>query len=447
LNVFRSSLRQKALLGIASIVALSAVACVSVGTTPDVGATAADRQYLLPPAEGWSGDLPGDSSGRLLELHFALVERNDQVTAVNGARELSGRYPDLLPAAVLEAEARFLDGGTSRVLELLGPVVASQPGYVAAAVLYGWALEQSGRPVDAFAAYWEVREASGVATRRLDALRETVTAALAERFAQQLAAGRLAAAEMTLASLRVWAPGTDVTRAATEALSTAVADPAEQLASLRRMSGSNGGDAELTRRRAELEIEVGDPAAAVRLAESLVAASPHDLYAAHLLGRARFRWRLDLLPAEVKAVARTAEITRSEFAVLLYWLFPQVRYGRSEEARIATDVIDHSQREAIVRVINLGLMDVDPTVHRFEPDAPLERQDGIEALLRLIEMSPERSGCLGTGSVPRSAEFLCRAAVSCGLLGEDGDCLPEAVLSGAEALELTRRALSELGAE
>ena len=36
---------------------------------------------------------------------------------------------------------------------------------------------------------------------------------------------------------------------------------------------------------------------------------------------------------------------------------------------------------------------------------------------------------------------MCAAAARCGLLPEPADCLPGAPLSGAEALELVRRAL------
>jgi len=433
--------------GVAALLSVTLTACISVGGKSQEGVSPAERPYLLPPYEGWSAPLSPAAGRDLQRLYDALIDDNDQLQALNGALELLERDPGLGPARVLEAQVRHLAGRQAMALERLAPLVAADPGYVSAAVLYGRVAEQMGRPVDAFAAYYAVRAEAGVAARRAAQLLETVVAELAVRFGEQLAAGRQEAASETLAKLRAWAPEADATLAAADAFGGVTADPREQLLRLRQLPGSSGGEPELTRRRADLEIEVGDPAVAVRLAEHLLTERPHDLYATHLLERARFQWRFNLLPNEVRSLARRPELNRSEFAVLLYWLFPQVRYGRPAEARIATDVIDHPQREAIVRVINLGLLEVDPTVHRFEPDSSLRRTDGLEALLRLISRDPEGADCLDDGRVPVAPEYVCRAAVSCRLVADEGECVPGAPLSGAEGMELGRRTLLRLGDE
>ena len=146
-------------------------------------------------------------------------------------------------------------------------------------------------------------------------------------------------------------------------------------------------------------------------------------------------------------MARRTELNRSEYATLLYWLFPQVRYGRPDEARIATDVIDHPQREAIVRVINLGLMRVDPTLHEFGPQRPVRRSEVLGALLGLIAGVPESAVCLDGGQVPTAPEALCRAAAACRLVDDAADCLAGGPLAGNEAMELGRRTLLRLGDE
>jgi hypothetical protein len=271
---------------------------------------------------------------------------------------------------------------------------------------------------------------------------------LVARFEKQFEDGDLRGAARSLETLRSWAPTDERTTAAAEALGEATADPAEQLAMLRRMTESGEPSAELMRRRAELELQVGDPAAAVRLAETLLESRPHDLYLGQLLARSRFQWRLNLLPAEVRALGRAVELSRADYAVLLYWLFPQVRYGRPVEARIATDIIDHRNQEAIVKVINLGLLEVDSSVHRFAPNAAISRGDALGSLLALLEGSEGGDSCLEPGgSTPTSDEYRCRAAVSCRLLAETGECLPGATVSGSEAIELARRTLNRLGTD
>ena len=147
----------------------------------------------------------------------------------------------------------------------------------------------------------------------------------------------------------------------------------------------------------------------------------------------------------MRQAAAGAQIARADFAVLLYWLAPAVRYGRPATAQIATDVLDDPRREEIVRVINLGLMAVDPSVHRFAPDAPLGRDDALAALLRLLSGAaggPGASCAEGIAASPRLAgDLLCAAAARCRLIASAADCLPRATLSGGEALELIRRAL------
>jgi hypothetical protein len=147
------------------------------------------------------------------------------------------------------------------------------------------------------------------------------------------------------------------------------------------------------------------------------------------------------LPQAVQQVAAKPDLDKADFAVLLYWLVPNVRYARPTAGRIATDVLDHPQREEIVRVVNLGLMDVDPTLHRFSPGAPVRRGAALRVLVRLLGQSKQGISCLGDGSAPA-----CEVAVRCHLIAGVEGCQAQAPLSGPEAVELIRRSLDLLGA-
>src|SRR4029079_18610301 len=121
---------------------------------------------------------------------------------------------------------------------------------------------------------------------------------------------------------------------------------------------------------------------------------------AEKLGWAKYRFRLQLLPANVRTIAERPQLTRASFAALLYWLSPDVRYGRGGSVRIATDILETEHRDEIMRVLNLGLFDVDETLHRYYPDNAITLGDALSALLRLLA-GRGRVACVN-GLSPRS---------------------------------------------
>jgi hypothetical protein len=249
--------------------------------------------------------------------------------------------------------------------------------------------------------------------------------------------------------LREWQPGGEQTLRAERALAVAEEDPEAELAAVAALGARFPEDRELTERRAELELAVGDPGRGLSLLEELAAAHPGDSDLAARLDAAKFRWRFAQLPARVSALGRAPELSRGGFAVLLYWLVPSVRYGRGSAPRIASDILDHPQREEIARVVNVGLMEVEPSVHRFAPDRPVSRFDALAGALRLLGGGAGGEPVPCAAEVPYNArpsyEFVCGTAASCGLIASAGDCLPRAPMSGSEALEVIRRTLVRLG--
>ena len=159
--------------------------------------------------------------------------------------------------------------------------------------------------------------------------------------------------------------------------------------------------------------------------------------------------RLELLPPFVRQLANAGELDRADFATLLYWLVPGVRYAEVSDPPIATDILDHPRREEIVRVMNLGLVRVDETLHRFSPGDRMTRQGALGALLGLLSLSDREFSCLKPAEAAAiaesgSRELICGKAAQCRLIPETGDCLPRAAISGPEALDLFRRALDLL---
>ena len=219
-------------------------------------------------------------------------------------------------------------------------------------------------------------------------------------------------------------------------------DPRGELAAVKALQASRPKDLALSLRRGQLELAVGDARAGLALIERLAAGAPADAELQAELARAKFAWRLLNAPEQVRGLRDKVAIQRADFAVLLYWMVPQIRTARPGAAQIASDIVDHVSREEIARVANLGLMSIDETLHRFSPEAPLRRADAVAALLRLLASGDSAGGC----SLPRigGRESLCKAGADCGLLEDAVLCQAGAGISGAEAIEMLRRALDRL---
>ena len=405
----------------------------------------ADEAYLLAPQANYPLELDAETAARVTQAHAALLAGGDPAVARTIAEELLAEQPVLHPAVVLAAQADLVDGRWQATVERLAPVVQELPEYLAARLPLGRAAEHLG---DVTAAYDAFRgaAASPLATRRAQELRPRAIEIVLERVEEALRRGRIEDAQAHLARLRDWAPSEGATLAAAAEVARAAGDEAGELAALRELTAGRSGERELLERRAALELDAGEPGAGVEIYQRLAASHPGDRELQARLAAAKFRWRLALLPGPVRALAERPALTRGEFAALLFWTVPEVRYGRAAGGRIAADVFDHPQREEIVRVVNLDLLDVDVTLHRFAPDREVARIDALQALLRLLARHGGRVACLAATGVVPAREAACPLAAGCRLLDDPADCLPEAPLSGREALTLLERTLDLLPA-
>ncbi len=414
---------------------------------------ARERAYLLPPLDGYAGSVTPDLRAHLDRAWSALVEEGDVAAARDAARELGARSENseagraagaenaLPPVAVLAGEVDFAAGDLAAVVRRLVAVGDAAPTYTASQLVLGRAAELAGDVPLAYAAYRAVAARSPLAFQRTGELHPRALEIVGNRLREALKAGRIAEATRHLDLLRAWAPDEIGTLEAARRVALSRGDLPAELQAVKRLSERQPGDVALLQRRADLELAVGDPGAGLKIVEGLAERHPGDPALAEKLAAAKFRWRLSLLPQKVRDVAARPELTRADLATLLYWLIPQVRYARPSGGRIATDVLDHPQRDEIVRVVNLGLIDLDETLHRFSPSAPARRGTALRALGRVLQ-SFGGGACLGgdAGSAP-----VCDVAARCNLLPPDDECGAGEALAGSDAVEMIRRALKLLG--
>lgn len=409
------------------------------------GLAGQDASFLLEPLAGYPLAVAPEIAERLETAHRELLDAGRVEAARQVAASLLAGDPDLEPAKVLAAEADFAELRDSAVVDRLGPVVEGLPSYLAAEVLLGRAAERTGDVPRAYVAFREVAGSSSLAADRASALQPRALEIVSHRVDDALRRGHLDEAEQGLERLRSWAPEDAVTYRTAAAVARATGDRQQELAAVDALAQLEPDDRQIEERRAALELEVGDPSTGLEILGRLAARYPDDPDLRDRLGYAKFRWRLSLLPASVQQLADRPELTRGEFAALLYWLVPGVRYGKPAAARIAADILDDPHREEIARVVNLGLMDVDESLHRFSPGAPLLRGAALAAVVRLVADADPPAACAQGFVAGQSTDLVCATAARCAFVPSPADCLPGAPMSGREALDLLRHAVEHLG--
>jgi len=426
---------------------LLAISCASTGTGPQELVPREDRYFLVSPLTEFPMSVGSTTQRRIEEAYSQLLAEGERRGAEDLASELLERNPDLAPATVLKAQSDFIGGDHEKVLAGLEPIIKAYSEYVAAQLLFGRSSEKLGNLVEGLEAYRRISETNQLARSRVLDLTPRAVEIMALRIEDALAKGHTSAAVAELDQLQAWAPQEDRTLEVAADVARATGDTLKELQVLRILSVSRPEDRALEERRAELELELGDPAAGMRVFEELAERYPDDPEVAEDLVRARFLWRIQLLPPDVRQLASGAELTRGDFAILLYWLFPEIRFGAVGGARIANDILEHPQREQIVRVVNSRILDVDPSLHRFEPYRSVQRHQALTAMLRLLARKEPAFACLGGVAVPGSSQAVCATAAACGLIEMAVDCLPTAPVPGQEALELCRVTQELLGVE
>ena len=444
--------RRIALAAISCLLLAAALACTSAPPpTPTVrepvqraaeplALEAADRPYVIDPREGYSKEA---AEPRLLErLENAwrdLLEAGDTEGATRAAAEMLEQSPDFLPAQVLAAQVDFAMGENTRVVARLLPVGDALPTYTASQLLAGRAAERLGDVALSYAAYRAVAARSPLALKRAGELHPRAMEIVSHRLDEALRAEKIDEAQKQLSLLTSWGPSETIALEGERKVALARGDRAAELAAVKEIAARTPGDRLLLERRAELELEVGDPSAGLKIVQDLAARNPKDPDLARRLEAAKFRWRLAQLPKDVQGVASKPGLNKADLSVLLYWLVSQVRNSRPTAGRIATDVLDHPHREEIVRVVNLGLMEVDPTQHRFYPGSPVRRGQALRVVLRTLARFGAAACASGDGG------DACSQAQGCGLLASGEGCDAMAPLSGTEGVEILRRSLKLLG--
>jgi hypothetical protein len=405
-----------------------------------------EQAYLVDPMTGYPDPVDAGRQERVRSAWRALVTASARDEALETATALLEEDPSFGPAQVLAAEVEVGEAEPAKAVGRLLPLLDRMPQYVAGQLVLGRAAELTGDIPLAYSSFREIANRNPRAFQRAGELHPRAVEIVSNRLREAVRQGLLDEADTHLSLLRRWAPDEIGTLEGERDLAVARGDRKAELAAIQGLSARRPDDRALVERRAELEMAVGDPSAGLQIIQTLAGEHPKDPALQEKLAAAKFRWRVSLLPKGVQDVAAKPELNRADLAVLLYWLIPNVRYGRPTVGRIATDILDHPHQEEIVRVVNLGLLEVDSTLHRFSPGSPARRSTALRSLALVLAHSGETIPCLGAAAKGYpSTSAVCDAAAGCGLMPPDDDCRPSAAIAGGEVVELIRRTLKLLG--
>jgi len=418
--------------------------CASRGPAPAPGPRV-DRDllpYLLPPSSGFAAPADDELLRRVdAAFHGKLLDGDGAGAEMVAAGALAADR-SFAPADVLRGQARLVAGDVEGARAALTPVIARYPDYTAAQLAAARAAELAGDLAAAYGSYRRIASAQPLALERAGELHARAVATVAAQVEDAIARSRLDEARERLATLTEWAPQDQATLEASMGFARAAGDARAELTAVRGLlTSARSGDETLLERRGELELEVGQPSAAIEVFQELARRHPDVPRHADQVDLAKFRWRVSNLPGDVRRLVDAPELTRAELAVLLYWLVPGVRAAVVSEPHIASDIFDHPRRQEIMRVVNLQLMDLDETLRRFNPNWRVHRAQALRALERVLQRAQPQPACVApiAGNPSPSREAACNVAAACGFLPEAADCLPDAGLSGADAASWIRR--------
>lgn len=374
---------KRSLLLVALAATLVASGCASTGGPPPSAPPAGENRYLIDPRSGAPGTTDA-SLDRRFDAAWRFFLAGDYATARMRLDDVTQRDSTYAPALLLNAALDWKQGRLDTARSELATLEQRYPDWIAPKAYEAEIAisEQQTR------AAWEIyrglasrADAPAVVRERLSDLEkrlfdELYHSALTASDADAIAALRQAlvispnatAARILLAQKLIAQKQYDDARVALDPL-------------------LNSGDvdkAEVQEALAEIEIGRGQYEQAIVRYERLSRRETDPRYARRL-EQVKEQWNAANMPPQFQRALATDSMTRGDFAVLLYWLVPSVRFAQDVGTPpIATDLTDVAGREEIVRAIALGVLQVDPVTRRVGPSVPLNEAHLEKLVARVL---------------------------------------------------------------
>ena len=371
-------------------------------------------------ARGWTALLEGDTARA--EREFGTAAAAGPKGSASRRAAAIGRIEVLVlskrsPQAVEACQALLGEGEpTAPLLSACGEARARTADPVGAVELYDRAAaEAPNRP--------------GLASRA-EELRRTAAQTLLDEAMANAVAGRRDEARRQVARAVGWSAHSSEVLVRAGDVECEAGDREAALEYYREAMTLGPVDTAVEERAGDIALSLQDYTAAVSIFDGLAARNKSF---ASRAAEARLAFRIANWPDAERETARTRRLSRGGAALLVWWMFPEVREARVESAGVvATDVLERKDSRVMMRAVSMGLLEVDPNTHRARPDAPLTRASAARMMVllapRLSRPGPLPACLQGDSASGKSAKDAIRVAARCELLSESGP----SVVSGAE---------------
>ena len=413
--------------------ALVLAACTPTALPPPLVAPQGDDRYLIDPRTGFDGTMPPPIAQKF-EAAWRYALAGNDAEAQRNLAELRQSAPGLPPATLLEAFLAIRGGQYDDARGLIARVQERDPENIVARVYEAEIAvreRQTRIAYDLYRQIIELPDAPATARERLAELQGAVFNELyaAAQSAPDVEAIRLLREALTfnagaiepriLLSQKLIAQRQfDEARRELDPLLNVAPDRAEVQEILAEVDVGRGRYQEAIVRYDRLAKRTKEPRHAQRLEEI------------------KSEWSAANMPAHFRAALNSTELTRVDFAVLLYWTVPSVRFAQNlNSPQIAVDIEDLAGREEIIRAIAIGLYDVDPVTRRVGPHRTVSAARLSHQLARVLTL--RGAGC--ARGIPSD-----RVLAACSVTDPLAMYSPDAVVTGHDARKSLEQVAKQL---
>lgn len=362
--------------------AIVLTACAGSAPPPQVAPQGDDR-FLLDPRSGYSGPTSEATETRLQAAwSFLLAGQYDEATL--RLAELRRRTPDYTPALLAEAAIDLRQGRIDAASSTVSRILQTTPDYLAAQVLQAEIATAERRLRAAYDLYRAIGRRTGAPAATAQRLAELEKALFEELFTAAQSAPDAEAIRLLTEAL-TYLPGATPARLMLAQKLVATRSFEEARRVLDPLVNSGDVDrTEVQQTLAEIDAGRGRYQEAIVRYERLVRRDPGFT---PRLEEIKQLWSAANMPAHYLRALESNDLTRADFAILLYWKVTSVRFAQNlPTPSIAIDVEGIAGREEIIRALALGLYEVDPVTRRVSPLRPLSTATLARLTSRLLAL-------------------------------------------------------------
>ena len=387
--------------------------CAGTGGPPPATAPQGENRFFTDPRIG--APAPADASlDRRFDAAWRFFLASDYTNARARVDDLLRRDANYAPAQALAAAIDFRQGRTDAARAALASLSQRYPDWPAPVQFQAeiaLADHQTRQAWETYRALASRPDAQPIVRERLSDVEK--------RYFDELYHSALSASDAdAVAALRqalIVSPNASGARVLLAQKLIAMKQYDDARAALDPLVNSGDADrSDVQEALAEIEIGRGNYEQAIVRYDRL-ARRESDPRFARRLEQIKEQWNAINMPPQFQRAIASDSLTRSDFAVLLYWLVPSVRFAQDVGTPpIAIDLNDTPGRDEIVRAIALGILQVDPITRRVGPANPVD-----DAMLeRLVSRTLAVRGAACARGVP-SDSILQACGVKTGLLNPD----------------------------